>query len=93
MSSETPVVVQMEDICKRFGAVQANNHITISVRQGTIHAIVGENGAGKTTLMNILYGVFPPDSGTVYLYAQPVRFRSPAEALQAGVGMVSSTTH
>jgi simple sugar transport system ATP-binding protein len=89
MSNDTPVVVHMEDICKRFGAVQANNHITISVRQGTIHAIVGENGAGKTTLMNILYGVFPPDSGMVYLYAQPVRFRSPAEALQAGVGMVS----
>lgn len=89
MSNDTPIVVRMEDICKRFGAVQANNHITISVREGTIHAIVGENGAGKTTLMNILYGVFPPDSGTVYLYGQVVHFRSPAEALQAGVGMVS----
>lgn len=89
MSNDTPIVVRMEDICKRFGAVQANNHITISVRQGTIHAIVGENGAGKTTLMNILYGVFPPDSGTVYLFGQVAHFRSPAEALQAGVGMVS----
>lgn len=89
MSIDTSIVVRMEDICKRFGAVQANNHITISVRQGTIHAIVGENGAGKTTLMNILYGVFPPDSGTVYLYGQVVHFRSPAEALKAGVGMVS----
>lgn len=89
MNNHNPIVVRMEDICKRFGAVQANNHINISVRQNTIHAIVGENGAGKTTLMNILYGVFPPDSGAVYLYGQPVRFRSPAEALQAGVGMVS----
>ncbi|GBC97123.1 Ribose import ATP-binding protein RbsA [bacterium HR16] len=89
MNDSRPVVVHMEDICKRFGAVQANNHISLSVRQGTVHAIVGENGAGKTTLMNILYGVFPPDSGTVTLYGQPVRFRSPAEALQAGVGMVS----
>lgn len=89
MNENHPVVVRMEDICKRFGAVQANNHVSLSVRQGTIHAIVGENGAGKTTLMNILYGVFPPDSGAVYLYGQPVRFRSPAEALQAGVGMVS----
>ncbi|GIV15304.1 MAG: heme ABC transporter ATP-binding protein [Armatimonadota bacterium] len=89
MNNHSPIVVRMEDICKRFGAVQANNHITLSVRQGTIHAIVGENGAGKTTLMNILYGVFPPDSGTVSLYGRTVRFRSPAEALQAGIGMVS----
>ena len=83
------MVVRTEGICKRFGAVQANRDISIAVRQGTIHAVVGENGAGKTTLMNILYGLYPPDSGTVYLYGQPVRFRSPAEALQAGVGMVS----
>lgn len=89
MKDNTSVVVRTEGICKRFGAVQANRDISIAVRQGTIHAVVGENGAGKTTLMNILYGVFPPDSGTVYLYDQPVRFRSPAEALQAGVGMVS----
>lgn len=89
MSDFHPVVVRMEEICKRFGAVQANDHITLTVRGGTIHAIVGENGAGKTTLMNILYGVFPPDSGTISLYGQPVRFRSPAEALRAGVGMVS----
>ncbi len=89
MKDNTQVVVRTEAVCKRFGAVQANRDISIAVRQGTIHAVVGENGAGKTTLMNILYGVFPPDSGTVYLYGQPVRFRSPAEALQAGVGMVS----
>ncbi|MCS6831136.1 MAG: ABC transporter ATP-binding protein [Armatimonadota bacterium] len=89
MSTSASTVVRMEDICKRFGAVLANNHIHLSVRQGTIHAIVGENGAGKTTLMNILYGVFLPDSGAVHLYGQPVRFRSPSEALQAGVGMVS----
>ncbi|MDW8103583.1 MAG: ABC transporter ATP-binding protein [Armatimonadota bacterium] len=89
MSVHHPIVVRMEDICKRFGVVQANDHITLTVQGGTIHAIVGENGAGKTTLMNILYGVFPPDSGTVYLFGKPVRFRSPAEALRAGVGMVS----
>ncbi len=89
MNDSTPVVVRTEGICKRFGAVQANRNVSIAVRQGTIHAVVGENGAGKTTLMNILYGVFPPDSGTVYLYGQLVRFRSPAEALSAGVGMVS----
>lgn len=89
MRDSTAVVVRTEGICKRFGSVQANWNISIAVRKGNIHAVVGENGAGKTTLMNILYGVFPPDSGTVHLYGQPVRFRSPAEALQAGVGMVS----
>jgi len=89
MNQDMPIAVRMEGISKRFGTVQANKDITLEVQQGTIHAIVGENGAGKTTLMNILYGVFPPDSGTVSLYGHPVRFRSPAEALQAGVGMVS----
>lgn len=89
MSNDTPLVIRTEGICKRFGAVQANRNVNIAVRRGTIHAVVGENGAGKTTLMNILYGVFPADSGTVYLEEKPVRFRSPAEALQAGLGMVS----
>lgn len=89
MKDDTAIVVRTEGICKRFGAVQANRDVSIAVRQSTIHAVVGENGAGKTTLMNILYGVFPPDSGSVYLYGRPIRFRSPAEALQAGVGMVS----
>lgn len=89
MNPESSIVVRMEGICKRFGAVQANRNITLTVRQSTIHAVVGENGAGKTTLMNILYGVFPPDSGTIYLHGQPTSFRSPAQALATGVGMVS----
>ncbi len=89
MSHSDRIAVRTDGICKRFGLVQANRDISIAVREGTIHAVVGENGAGKTTLMNILYGVFPPDSGTVHLMEQPVRFRSPAEALAAGLGMVS----
>lgn len=89
MSAQRLVAVHLQDICKRFGAVQANDHITLSAQEGQIHAVVGENGAGKTTLMNILYGVFPPDSGRIFLYGKEVHFRSPVEALRAGVGMVS----
>ena len=66
----------------------ANDDINIDVRRGTIHAIVGENGAGKSTLMKILYGVQPPDSGTIEINGAEVALHSPADAIKAGVGMV-----
>jgi general nucleoside transport system ATP-binding protein len=82
------IAVRLRGIGKRFPGVIANDDINIDVRRGTIHAIVGENGAGKSTLMKILYGVQPPDSGTIEINGDQVTLHSPADAIKAGVGMV-----
>ncbi|MGH9011499.1 MAG: ATP-binding cassette domain-containing protein, partial [Acidimicrobiia bacterium] len=81
-------VVELEGIVKRFPGVVANAGADLAVRPGEFHAVVGENGSGKSTLMSILAGSLRPDEGTVRLDGQPVRFRSPAAALAAGIGMV-----
>lgn len=83
-----PLSVRLRGIGKRFPGVIANDDVNIDVRRGTIHAIVGENGAGKSTLMKILYGVQPPDSGTIEINGAQVALGSPADAIRAGVGMV-----
>ena len=80
--------VRLRGIGKRFPGVIANDDINIDVHRGTIHAIVGENGAGKSTLMKILYGVQPPDSGTIEINGEQVSLGSPADAIRNGVGMV-----
>ena len=82
------IAVRLRGIGKRFPGVIANDDINIDVRQGTIHALVGENGAGKSTLMKILYGVQPPDSGTIEINGSQVKLHSPADAIANGVGMV-----
>ncbi|ABL83040.1 MULTISPECIES: ABC transporter ATP-binding protein [unclassified Nocardioides] len=82
------IAVRLRGIGKRFPGVIANDDINIDVRRGTIHAIVGENGAGKSTLMKILYGVQPPDSGTIEINGEQVSLHSPADAIKVGVGMV-----
>ena len=80
--------VRLRGITKRFPGVVANRDIDITVRQGTVHAIVGENGAGKSTLMKILYGMQRPDSGTITVDGRDQSFGSPADAIAAGIGMV-----
>jgi general nucleoside transport system ATP-binding protein len=87
-ASSAQVSVRLRGIGKRFPGVIANDDINIDVKAGTIHAIVGENGAGKSTLMKILYGVQPPDSGTIEINGAQVALHSPADAIKAGVGMV-----
>ena len=82
------MLLQVRNITKRFPGVVANDGVTLDVRPGEIHAIVGENGAGKTTLMNILYGLYRPDAGEILVNGQPVRFHSPKEAIACGIGMV-----
>ena len=77
-----------KNISKNFGAVRANKDVSLSVRPGTIHGIVGENGAGKSTLVSILYGFYTADSGQVSIAGQPVKLRSSADAIAAGIGMV-----
>lgn len=80
--------VDMQDITMRFARVVANDHVSLRVRAGEVHALVGENGAGKSTLMRVLCGLYRPDSGKIYVRGHPVRFHSPADAIAAGIGMV-----
>ena len=83
-----PFAVSMSGICKRFGAVTANDHIDLNVLSGDIHGIVGENGAGKSTLVSILYGFYTADSGTTEIAGIPYTHNTPADSIAAGIGMV-----
>ncbi len=83
----TPLV-RLVDITKTFPGVVANDHVTWELQPGEIHALLGENGAGKTTLMNILYGLYRPDSGEIYIRGRKVTIRSPRDAIALGIGMV-----
>jgi simple sugar transport system ATP-binding protein len=87
-TAETDVLVRLTGIVKRFGAFVANDRIDLTVRAGTVHAIVGENGAGKSTLMKILAGEERPDEGTIEIAGSARSFSSPRDAQQAGIGMV-----
>lgn len=83
-----PSAVRMENITKRFPGVLANDHVSVEIARGEIHALLGENGAGKTTLMNILYGLYRPDAGKIFINDQPVTISSPLDAISKGVGMI-----
>ena len=84
----TKLAIELKDITKRFGHVIANSDVNLKVESGTIHGIVGENGAGKSTLMNILFGLYKPDSGTIFLNEQSVEVNSPEKSIALGIGMV-----
>jgi len=83
-----PLAIEAVGIVKSFPGVLANDHVDFDVRQGEIHALLGENGAGKSTLMNVLAGLYRPDDGTVRVAGVPVDLRSPRDAIAAGIGMV-----
>jgi ABC-type uncharacterized transport system ATPase subunit len=83
-----PPAVELRGINKTFGAVRANRDIDLRVPAGTIHGIIGENGAGKSTLMNILYGFYHADSGTMLVDGIEQKIRTPEDAIRAGIGMV-----
>ena len=86
MSDE--LVLEMRGIRKEFPGVVANDDVSLDVRKGEVHALLGENGAGKSTLMNILYGLSSPDAGEIRLHGKPVSFGSASDAIEAGIGMV-----
>lgn len=88
MSGTNPPAVHLEGITKRFGDITANDEIDFSLERGQIHALVGENGAGKTTLMNILYGLYQPSDGDIYIDGEHREFDSPDDAIDAGIGMI-----
>src|SRR5215203_1002978 len=87
-AQDAPLAVELHGITKRFPGVVANRDIELRVRRGEVHAIVGENGAGKSTLMKTLYGEHRPDEGTISIDGREVSFRSPSDAIAAGIGMV-----
>ena len=84
----TKAAVQMRNISKRFGTVLANDSVSLEINRGEILALLGENGSGKTTLMNMLAGIYYPDSGEILIDGKPVSIASPREAFDLGIGMI-----
>lgn len=87
-SADTPVVLRLQGITKRFGTLTANDDISLELAQGEILGLLGENGAGKSTLMSILFGHYTADSGHINVHGEPLAAGDPAAALAAGIGMV-----
>src|SRR3954451_17493621 len=86
MASEA--VLEMVGVGKRFGQLVALDAVGLKIAAGSVHGVLGENGAGKSTLMNVAYGMIRPDAGRLAVGGSEVRFRSPRDAIAAGVGMV-----
>ncbi len=86
--NQIPALVSMKDISKRFGKTLANDNVNLDVAAGEIHALLGENGAGKSTLMNMLSGVYTPDTGSIFINGEEVFFSSPRDSMTRGVGMI-----
>lgn len=85
---QTQNAVQLEHVTKTFGAVVANHDVSMEIRRGEILSLLGENGSGKTTLMNMIAGIYYPDSGIIRVNGEPAEIRSPRDALSLGIGMI-----
>lgn len=81
-------ILELKGITKSFPGVLANDNINLTLNKGEIHALLGENGAGKSTLMNVLYGLYAPDSGDIYVNGNKIEVTSPRDAIAQGIGMV-----
>ena len=86
--SESPYIIEMRHITKIFGSNRANDDITLQLKKGEIHALLGENGAGKSTLMSVLFGLYDPDEGEIYKNGERVTIKDPNDATALGIGMV-----
>ena len=85
---EHDVLLQMNNISKEFPGVKALDNVSLTVKRGTVHALMGENGAGKSTLMKCLFGMYSKDSGSIFLEGKEVNFKNSKDALENGVAMV-----
>jgi general nucleoside transport system ATP-binding protein len=88
IGNDSDVVLRLENIVKRFDTLVANDNVSFTLKKGEILGILGENGAGKTTLMNVVYGLWSPDSGEMYVYGKKVNFKSPRDAINEKIGMI-----
>ena len=86
--TEPNALLSLQNVTKRFPGVVAVDRVSLEVRPGEVHALLGENGAGKTTLVSLLYGLYPPEEGEIFWQGRPVRIRSPQEAIRLGIGLV-----
>ena len=85
---ESPYIIEMRNITKFFPGIIANDNITLQLKKGEIHALLGENGAGKSTLMSVLFGLYQPEEGQIYKNGKPVQINNPNDANDLGIGMV-----
>ena len=85
---ENTYAIQMKHVTKRFGKVVANDDVSLDIKRGEILSLLGENGSGKTTLMNMIAGIYYPDSGEIQVDEKPAEIRSPKDAYALGIGMV-----
>jgi len=81
-------ILELKEINKSFGHVQANKNINLKINKGTIHGIIGENGAGKSTLMSIVFGLYQADSGVIEINGKTINLKSPRDSIESGIGMV-----
>ena len=87
-NNEENILLEMSDICKSFPGVKALDNACLTVKKGTVHALMGENGAGKSTLMKCLFGIYKKDSGSIKIEGEEVEFSGPKNAMENGVAMV-----
>ena len=81
-------IIEMKNITKRFPGIVANDNVTIQIKKGEIYALLGENGAGKSTLMSMLFGMYEPDEGEIYVRGKKETISSPTYATKLNIGMV-----
>ena len=91
--SESEFLLEMNNISKEFPGVKALDDVTLKVRRGSVHALVGENGAGKSTLMKCLFGMYNQDSGEIILNGNEVKIESSKKALDCGISMIHQELH
>ncbi len=91
--NQNPYLLEMNRISKEFPGVKALDDVTLKVRPGTVHALMGENGAGKSTLMKCLFGIYKPDAGEIYLNGQKVEINNSKDALTNGISMIHQELH
>jgi simple sugar transport system ATP-binding protein len=85
---QSNIAIQMKNISKTFGVIKANEDVNLTVYNGEVHALLGENGAGKSTFMNMLWGIYSPVSGSIFIQGREVRFTSPKDSIALGIGMI-----